>query len=134
MKRDKKITNAVICGFDAGETEKRADIIMKKYGMSEYELNFVSCPVQEDGGLICHMIAVDDTAGDRYYIHSGRADIIYARTPIEACRNFGFLRFGGTVEIETFDSGGFSPVMPQTESMNYIKTYEEMGAVQTIIH
>ncbi len=130
----KKINRVIICGFDFEQTQKRAEYISERYGPEEYNMTYVPTESREDGGLICHMIGDGDNGGNYQYIHLGSSDMIYARTPVDACRNFEFLRHDGLIEIEYADTEGKNCPPARKEALKYVKIFEEKGDVRTIIH
>lgn len=131
---EKKMNKVIICGFDFEQTQKRAEHISERYGPEEYSMTYVPTESHEDGGLICHMMADDDTGRNHRYIRLGGSDMIYARTPVDACRNFDFLRHEGLIEIENADIGGLNCPPAREEAFKYLKTLADKGDVRTLIH
>ena len=131
MNADKTVKNVIISGFDYSGTEKRAEKLASRFDLIQYSTVYVPESVYREDIMTCHVRQSDDDSFR--YIRRREADIIYARTYLDACRNFDWMRSEGTVVVETEDPDGRYPKFPQARARRFLEIQEEMGYVRRII-
>lgn len=134
MKADRAVTvrSVIISGFDYPETERRAEKLALHFRMQHYSTIYVPEPVYREDVMTCHVRRFEE--GSFRYIRRREADVIYAKTYLDACRNFDWMRPEGTVVVETGDADGNYPRFPQAKARKFLELQEEMGYVHAIIH
>lgn len=126
------IRNVIISGFDYPETERRAEKLATRFDMLHYSTIYVPEPVYREDIMTCHIRRYEDDSFR--YIRRREADVIYARTYLDACRNFDWMRSEGVIVVEDEDGDGNNPRFPQARARKFLEIQEEMGYVHAIIH
>ena len=130
-----KVRRVIISGFDYVKTEALARRLEEIYGMKECSIIYVPEEKYREDRMTAHMVASNGADGSIFrYIRRHEADVLYAGSDYDACRNFAWISPRGTILVENTDSSGANPRFPAEAAEKYLKAQAEMGYVRTLIH